>query len=217
MSQTIRNTPASLQTPALYQVSIRAPGYSAQEVATYTFPIPPASVRYDFSGASSYIDTQGTPAQHGIARVIDRYGQTPPTIMIEGTTGWDYHASDGGVLTGMQSIQLFQAVFAQYATLNDTQRANGVASYYALEFYDYFYGQFWVVEPIGVQQIRQAADRPLLTYYRFRLVAQRAVSAPPVALPDPLLTLFSTPSQVAAVATATAVNALLSNYLPVGL
>lgn len=217
MSQTVRNTPASITTPALYQLSIRAPGYGAQEVATYTFPIPPASVRYDTSGASSYMDTQGTPNQQGISRVIDRYGLTPPIITIEGTTGWDYHASDGGVLSGQQSMQLLQAFLAQYATLNDGQRENGNSSYYTLEFYDYFSSQFWIIEPVGVQPVRQSADRPLLTYYRFRWVAQQAVSVPVYGPPDSLLALFSVPAQAVAVATATSISALLNNYSPVGL
>ena len=217
MSQSVYNVPAPITTPALYQLSIRAPGYSAEEIATYTFPLAPSSVRYEPSSASSYMDTQGTPAQQGISRVVDRYGLAPPIIMVEGTTGWDYHARDGGLLTGMQSIQLLIAFLAQYAALNDEQRASGNSSYYTLEFYDYFYSQFWVIEPIGVQPVRQTADRPLLTYYRFRWVAQQAVAMPvPAPADELLLLLFSAPPQVAAVVAAASVATLLSNYTPIG-
>jgi len=141
--QSFRTTPVPNLQAALYQLSIRSPGFTLGELATYTFPISPGAIRYDRAGLSSFADTQGTPAQAGVARVIDIYGLAPPVIMIEGTTGWDYHATDGGILTGLQSMQLLQRFLARYAVLNETQRATGSSDYYQLEFYDYFSSQFW--------------------------------------------------------------------------
>ena len=217
MSQSFRTITAPINTLALYQLSIRSPGYQRAEIATYTFPLTPSAVRYDRSGASSYTDTQGTPSTEGITRTIDRFGLTPPVIDIEGTTGWDYHASDGGVLTGLQSMQLLQSFLEQYATLNDQQRQTGNTQYYSLEFYDYFLSQFWVVEPVGKQILRLSADRPLLSYYKFRWAAERAVSAPTPPAPDPLLALFQTPAQVVASALSTTLGVFLAAYTPVGL
>lgn len=215
--QNFRTSPAPNFSAALYQLSIRAPGFSLLDLATYTFPISPTSLRYAPSGMSSHADTQGPPSQNGVSRVMDVFGLSPPIILIEGTTGWDYHATDGSILTGLQSIQLLQQFLARYAQLNQAQRQAGVTDYYTLEFYDYFLGQFWVVEPEGPQIVRLAADRPALSYYRFRWAAVRSVSAPLLGELDALLSVFGTPAQAAAVNAATTVGALLVAYSPVGL
>ena len=214
--QSFRTTPAPNLQPALYQLAICAPGAQALNYSTYTFPISPSAIRYDRSGASSHSDVQGPPSTQGITRVMDRYGLTPPTILIEGTTGWDYHATDGSVLTGLQSMKLLEDFLTLYASLNAARVQSGNATLYTLEFYDYFRSQFWQVEPEGPQMVRLAADRPILSYYRFRWIAVRAVRAPVLGEIDALLTVFGTPPQVAALNAATTIATLLTTYTPVG-
>jgi hypothetical protein len=94
--------------PALYQLSIRNPGQQFTELATYTFPLTPSSLRSERSSMSSYFDTQGPASSQGVSRVVDTYGLAPPIFTIEGTTGWDRHLSDGYILTGLQSLQLLE-------------------------------------------------------------------------------------------------------------
>ena len=159
----------------LYQLSIRAPGASGDEIATYTFPLSPSALRTENNAMASYVDTQGPAKYQGVTRVVDRYGLTPPTFGIEGTTGWDQHSTDGYGLSGLQSIQALKAFLAYYETLNQQQVQSGISSLYVLEFYDYFMSQFWQIEPVGPQLIRQDAQRPLLTYYRFRWIATRPI------------------------------------------
>lgn len=165
---------------------------------------------------SSYSETQGTPLQQGVARVVDVYGLTPPIFTIEGTTGWDRHASDGYILTGLQSVQLLAAFLARYAQLNQIQRAAGIAQLYALEFYDYFGDNFWQVEPVGPQILRQAADRPLLTYYRFRWVGVKPVGIPILGLADAIAQTLGVSAAVAAVNAASSLGAMLTAYAPTG-
>jgi hypothetical protein len=207
--------PAGNVQPTLYQLSIRLPG-DLLPYATYTFPISPAHLRYERPSLSNWFDTQGPPSTDGVTRVVDTYGLAPPLILIEGTTGWDYHMIDGGLITGLQSVQYLRSLLAVYAQLNQQQRETGVSTLYTLEFYDYFSGQFWAVEPIGPQILRQAADRPELTYYRFRWAASRAVDAPLLGVADALLGVFATPAAAATINGAQTVAGMLAVYTPVG-
>ena len=173
MGQMFRTVPVGLgSVPALYQLSIRAPGQLFTELATYTFPITPSQLRMGRSSVSSFSDTQGPVSSQGVTRVMDTYGLAPPVYVIEGTTGYDRHMSDGFITTGLQSMQLLAKFLAQYATLNQTQRLAGNPRLYTLEFYDYYSNNYWVVEPVNGEQIfRQSNDRPTLIYYRFHWAA----------------------------------------------
>jgi len=214
MFRTITN-PASQ--PALYQLSIRAPGQQFAELSTYTFPITPSSIRYTPSAMSSRHDTRGPPTSQGVTRVVDRYGLTPPDIVIEGTTGWDRHLSDGYILTGLQSIQLLQKFLQQYETLNQQQLAAGIPNLYTLEFYDYFQSQFWQVEPMGPQTVRQSSDRPLLTYYRFFWMCVAPVGLPILGEIDAIANTLLTPAAQAAINAARTLGAVLVAYGPTGI
>jgi len=204
--------------PVLYQLGMRAPDSFLSEFATYTFPLSPSSIRYEPSSASSFGDVHGPAQTRGVTRYVDRFGLTPPMITIEGTTGWDRHQSDGYILTGLQSIQLLQQFLAQYATLNETQLQSGNPQLYTLEFSDYFLNQFWVVEPIGPQVVRQSADKPTLVYYRFRWAAVAPLGLLDFAIgeADALLQVFGTPAAAAAVNAATTLGAMLVAYSPAG-
>lgn len=212
-----RTVPVPASLPAIYQLSIRAPDQHFAELATFTFPLSPSSLRAERNSLSSWSETQGPASTQGVTRVVDTYGLAPPVFTIEGTTGWDRHLSDGYILTGLQSMQLLAKFLARYAELNQAQRLAGNASLYALEFYDYFSLNFWQVEPVGPQILRQSNDRPLLTYYRFRWAAVRAIGLPVLGTADALLNTFATPAQQAAVNAARTLGAAAVAYGPTGL
>ena len=170
----------------------------------------------DRPALSTFSDTQGPPISNGVTRVIDTYGLGPPIYTIEGTTGWDYHSSDGYLLTGLQSVKNLNSFLAYYATLNQQQRAAGNPNYYTLEFYDFFTGNFWQVEPVGPQTMRQSADRPTLTYYRFHWAASVPAGKPLLAIVDALLNLLNVPRQESIIATSVALAAFTANYQPFG-
>ena len=213
--QIFRTQPVPATLPAFYQLSIRAPGGSLLEIATYTFAISPSQLRYEPGGMSRFADVQGTAAQGnptGVARIMDTYGLSPPMISIEGTTGWDRHQTDGYVLTGIQSIQFLQAFLQRYAALNQAQRLAGNPQLYTLEFADYFLLQFWTVEPVGPQIVRMANDQPRLTYYRFRWAATAAAGSPPLGTADAILAALGVPAAAAAATALTTLGAVASVY-----
>lgn len=216
MAQSFQTGTVANNSPAFYQLSIRQPGFALAELSTYTFPLSPSQLSYAPNSLSSYTDTQGPAVNLGVTRVIDAYGMSPPMIVIDGTTGWDTHLTDGLILPGLQSMQLLQAFLARYTKLNQAQIQNGKSEMYTLEFYDYFSTKFWAVEPIGPQIIRQSADRPLLTYYRFRWAAYRALALPVLGEADALLQVFGTPPARAVINAASTIGALLTAYSPVG-
>jgi len=217
MGQMFRTLPVGLGSiPALYQLSIRSPGQVYSEISTYTFPITPSQLRMDYSSLSSFTDTQGPVISRGVTRVMDVYGLAPPVYTLEGTTGYDRHMSDGFLLNGVQSMQLLQQFLAQYAVLNQGQRAAGNPQLYTLEFYDYYMNQYWVVEPVGPQVFRQANDRPTLIYYRFRWAAVYPAGVPVLGEIDALMNLIATPAQQAAINAASTLGALLTAYSPGG-
>jgi hypothetical protein len=214
--QSFRNLPVPNFQPCVYTLSIRSPGLLGLEYASYTFPLSPEFLRKERTSLATVYDTAGTPAQYGVARLIDQYGLTPVTYQIEGTTGWTRHGSDGYILSGLQSIQVLQRFLLTYASLNAGQVALGLANLYTLEFYDYFSNEFWVVVPIGPQVIQQSRDRTLLSYYRFRWAALKSVSAPILGSIDALAQVFGTPVETAVLNAATTVNSLLGLYSPTG-
>ena len=151
--------------PAMYQLSIRSPGPTFSEIATYTFPITPSQLRMDFSSLSSFTDTQGPPISRGVTRVMDTYGLAPPVYTLEGTTGYDRHMSDGFVLSGIQSMLLLNQFLAQYVTMNQVQRVVGNPQLFTLEFYDYYMNQYLgrgAYRPAGVPAGQRQTDPYIL-------------------------------------------------------
>lgn len=199
---------------ALYTLTIRYPGASLAPYITYTFPISPSSLRKSPTAMSAIYDTAGSPQMRGVQRNVDVWGMSPPNYVLEGTTGWDRHQTDGLALTGLQSIQKLQALFNLYAELNQAQMAANNPNLYTLEFYDYFNEEFWQVEPIGEQEIRQSERAPKLQYYRLRFAGIRPVSAPPpdTLVADPVLGLFTASASVAAQVTLGGIDLTLGAY-----
>lgn len=216
MAQIYRTIPFANVQPVLYQLSIRSPGASFAEFATYTFPLSPNQLRVTRNSMSSFTDVQGPPSSQGVTRVMDTFGLAPPIFEIRGTTGWDRHLSDGYILSGLQSMQLLQQFLATYATLNQTQRQNGISQLYTLEFYDYFGSNFWVVEPVGPQSVSQASDRPVLSYYNFRWAGVKPAGLPLLGAADAIAQVFGTPAQVAALNAASTTGAIIAAYSPTG-
>lgn len=216
MAQNFRTITVPVSQPCMYQISIRAPGQMFAEFSTYTFPLSPSMLQSSRPAMSSFSDVRGPVSSQGITRTVDRYGLAPPLFTIEGTTGWDRHLIDGYVLTGLQSLQLLKQFLERYETLNQTQIAAGNPNLYSLEFYDYFMQQFWQIEPIGPQQIRQTSDRPLLTYYRFHWAAVKPVGMPIAGEADALAQTLLTPTAVAAVNAVSTLGAVLTAYAPTG-
>ena len=198
--QSFRNIPTPNFQPAVYALVIRSPMPPYAAVYGYTFPLSPEAIRKEYSAMSSIYDVAGSPSQLGVQRIVDQFGNSPVIYTIEGTTGWQYHGTDGYTLTGLQSIIALENLLAQYAFLNQQQAQNNVPNLYVLEFYDYFKGDFWEVVPVGPQGIRQNRQRPLLLTYFFRLAGIRPLNAPPAApVNDPIANVLTqTPTQAAA-------------------
>lgn len=199
---------------ALYTLSIRSPGFSLLSFFTYTFPISPSAINKSFTAMSSIYDTAGPPSTKGVTRTIDSYGASPVVYSIEGTTGWDRHQTDGYIFTGLQSIQQIQYLLSLYASLNQQQKQANNPSLYTLEFYDYFNQEYWQVEPIGEQEIRQSDRAPTLQYYRFRLAGIQQVSAPLISdiFADQVQQLFIAGASAAASSVQGAITNILSTY-----
>jgi hypothetical protein len=215
--QIFRTLPGGAPGAAVYQLSIRSPGQQFAELSTYTFPLSPSSVKYAVNALSTYNETQGSPQNQGVTRVIDTYGLSPPIIDIEGTTGYDRHTADGYILTGIESITLLRKFLSTYALLNQQQQAAGNPQMYSLEFYDFYSSSFYQIEPVGPQIFRQTNDRPLLMYYRFHWAAVAPVSAPILELLDILLQTFETPAEQAVTNAIQTIGAIATAYGPTGL
>ena len=66
--------------------------------------------------------TAGPPLTTGVTRSIDDFGIAPVMYLIEGTTGWDRHQTDGMIFTGLQSVQQLQLLIRTFAALNQQQK-----------------------------------------------------------------------------------------------
>lgn len=171
-----------------YTLAICDPN-SQQPVETYIFPLSPSSVVKEFSAMTNFYDVASQPSQNdnGVTRIVDVFGNSPVTYMLRGTTGWQYHSTDGYAFTGVDSILLLQSALNSFAQRNKQQINSGASNLYTLEFYDYFTGDYWQVVPVGPQRIEQTSQRPLLFEYTLRLVGVKDLSAgPSVQPPDDL-------------------------------
>lgn len=181
---------------ALYTFAVRSP-HPPHPIASgglFTFPISPQTVRKSYTAMTNIYDVQGTISRGGgtgVNRIVDQYGNSPVMFNIEGTTGWKRHSNDDFKRTGLQSIQVLGTYLNQFARYNQFQMNNN-KELYIMEFYDYFSSEYWEVVPIGEQEIRLDASRPLWTYYNLKLAGIKRVSAPPTPeAPNPIDQMFS--------------------------
>jgi hypothetical protein len=162
-------------------------------------------------------DTQGTSAQLGVNRDIDRFGQSPPTFTIEGTTGWKRHQLDGYLYSGLSSMKALEKVLSTYQQLNQSVLESNLTDLYSLEFYDYFKGEYWQVEPVGRQGVWQSRERTLFVNYRFQWAAIKRVNAPIVGIIDALANVFGSPATATAANVVLGINNFINTYTPDGI
>src|SRR5579859_2208998 len=103
--QQFKTYPAPNLGQALYMLQIRSPQPASTVNTSYIFPLSPSSVRKDVTSLTTYYDVAGDSTNQGVQRIIDFYGVTPAMFVLEGTTGWKWHSTDGYQYTGLQSIQ----------------------------------------------------------------------------------------------------------------
>lgn len=178
LRQTFRTIPVPTPGLALFTLALRQPGPALLSFFTYTFPLSPQALRKEYTAMSTVYDIQGSPSQGGVQRVVDIFGNTPFTFVIEGTTGQQRHSTDGYLFTGRQSIDQILEILELYASLNQAQMANNSRQLYTLEFYNYFAQEFWQVVPDGPQGITQTNQSPTLQFYRLRFAGIKPVNAP---------------------------------------
>jgi len=215
MTALFRTKPVANTQTVLYSLSLRAPVVTSLELSTYTFPLSPTALRTERSSLSSFSDTQGPSLSQGVTRVMDTYGLAPPIFTIEGTTGWDFHSADGYSLSGLESMQQLALFLATYADLNQTQKLLGTSYLYTLEFYDYFTSNFWQIEPIGPQIFHQDAQRPILTYYRFKWAATKPAGLIPDLL-DTVGNALTVAPSIASTNLSQSLTSTTSNYTAAG-
>lgn len=213
--QTFQTTPLSNSRFALYSLVIRSPTPPNAAVVTYIFPLSPASVRRESTSMTNIYDVAGTAIQNGVQRIADLYGQAPTMFTLEGTTGWQYHATDNFAYTGIESALALQSALQQYAYYNASQLANGNSAPYLMEFYDYFEQDYWLVVPVGKQVFSQAQARPLIIDYSISLAGIQSIAAPPAPTNDAILAgLTSASASQQAAALTSSLNAALVSYQP---
>ena len=197
---------------SLYSLQIRSPSSPYSLLFSYTFPISPESLRKEYTSLTNFYDVAGDASNAGVQRIIDVYGQTPPSFVLEGTTGWQLHSTDGYQFTGLGSIAQIESLLVQYANLNQQQLANGDPNPYQLWLFDFFRGEFWQIYPIGQQGLRQSSSRPLYVNYSFRFVAVRRLDTAEPALPDAIAIALQTTSAQGASALQAFLNNAITNY-----
>lgn len=177
IGQTFRNIPIPNFRPCIYGMAIRN-GQSKAITDTFIFPLSPESVRTEYNALTNVFDVSGNASTYGVTRIVDQYGNTPPIITIEGTTGWQYHGQDGYHQSGLDAIQNLEDMLNQYAQGVATEVRNGATNLDTMEFYDFFRSQYWEIIPMGRYGVRQDRNRPLIANYFFRFAATRALNGP---------------------------------------
>lgn len=211
--QSFNNLPVVNSKIALYTLRICAPNAPNTPVQTYTFPISPSNFVREYTAMNNIYDVAGSPEQNGVQRIVDEYGNSPVTFLIEGTTGWQRHSTDGFGFTGMESIAALQEALNQYAQLNRAQVLSGIPDLFIMELFDYFYNDFWVVVPVGRQLIRQTSNRPLLFDYSFRLAGVRPIAGAPLdTTPDLVQDALGAASSQVRSTVSQSIGRLLVNY-----
>jgi hypothetical protein len=214
MAQKFTTIPVPQPGLALYTLSLRQPVPAMFSFFTYTFPLSPQALRKEFTAMSAVYDVAGSPIQNGVQRVVDQYGLSPFTFVIEGTTGQKRHSTDGYLFTGRQSIDQIIEILDLYTALNQKQIMANNPKLWKLEFYDYYTQQFWEVVPVGPQGITMSNAQPTLLFYRFRFAGVKPVSAPIISdlFADQVQQMFIAASSVVAGAVSSLIGSVLGAY-----
>lgn len=206
-----RTNPAT--TPfSLYSLVLRGPSAPYPPLVVYIFPLSPSNIRREVVGKGNFYDVVGSPVNFGVNRIVDIYGQSPPTYNIGGTTGVKYHSRDGYIWSGLQSVQILSDIIAQYFSLNAAVTQAGGTNLFRLEFYDFYTGEFWEVVPLGPQGLSQSSARPQLVMYQFTLVGTTSLEQPIAPALDSLLKYITTPINQIFSSISSSVSNFLSSY-----
>lgn len=195
----------------LFRVSV----YDPQKIlyATYLFPISPQSIGRNSTAMATIYDTQGTTKENGVHRVIDEYGQAPPTWTLRGTTGYQYHNTDNYQYTGWQSLQEIKNLIDSFAALNSSQSEYGFPLY-TMELSNYYDSEFWQVVPVGPQSIAREANRPIWGYYDFTFVGIKPIESPESTATDPVLSALSQSFNTVLQGAVTFASSVAQSYYP---
>ena len=191
---------------ALFKLVIRSPSNSTYPIygnnnplgtqssgpLTYIFPVTPQAIGRSTVSMATVYDTPGTDKELGVHRLVDQYGQAPPTWTLRGTTGYKFHLTDNYQKTGWQSLDDLKKQLEYFAKANRTQAQSGNSVFYKMELYNYYDNEFWEVVPIGAQSISRSDRTPLWGFYDFTFAGYRKLSAPTAQKTDPI---YSTLSQ----------------------
>ncbi len=153
--------------------------YNVSNNIFYNFPISPSGYVVNINAVTTkYIIKGGNGSTPGrVDNVFDKYGYTPPSFLIEGTTGWKYHTLDGGLYSGYQSFHNLQKIIKYY--FNKNANIINKSDKYILALYDYYNQIYWEVEPMGPQTFSMSENAPLNGYYRLFFEGVRNISDPP--------------------------------------
>jgi len=214
--QKFRNTPVINRISNLFSLQIvgtNAPGHAKSSVyMSYFFPISPTGLIKTIPVLNRPFTVQGIPVAGGAQYYMDIYGQAPPVWKITGTTGWQYHLTDGNTLTGTESLRFLQTFFRffHYLSLNQTSSTTT----YIIELYNYAENEFWEVIPVDKLIFSYDEKEPLFGKYDVTLQSIRKVADPPspLVLHNPLAQALG---NIAQGAVSTAAN-LASSVLNLG-
>jgi len=214
--QKFRNTPVINRLSNLFSLQLvrtNTPGHAKLSAfLKYFFPISPTGLVKTSPVLNRPFTVQGSPSKGGAQYYMDIYGQAPPIWKITGTTGWQYHLTDGNKVTGVQSLQNLQAFFKLFHLLSLNQTSSTTT--YIIELYNYAENEFWEVVPVDKMIFSYDEKEPLFGKYDITLQSIRKVADPP----HPLALLHPGRQALASIlqgAASTATN-LASNVLNLG-
>lgn len=149
-------------------------GPNPKDATTYNFPITPQQYSMQRRSLAMPYDTPGSSQNLNVNRIVDVYGLTPITFKIQGTTGFNKHAVDGFLYSGIESLRLLQKLLEIYFEFAQTFPKPTVS----LQFLDFYYQEFWNVVPVGPLVINQSKEKPQLMFYDLTLAGTTRVSSP---------------------------------------
>lgn len=149
----------------------------------FIFPISPAGIRKSVPQLNTSYLMAGNvhhAGNTGVVRRMDLFGEAPPTWVLEGTTGWQYHSNDGMKYTGAEAFRNLQSLFTNFAVFQQHFQANPTSkTTIEMHFFDYFNKDYWVVVPVADPVFAMDASRPLIGNYMVKLAGIRPVKHPP--------------------------------------
>jgi len=179
--QKFRNTPVINRLSNLFSLQIirtNTPRHGKSlAIVRYFFPISPTGLIKTIPVLNRPFTVQGIPIAGGAQYYMDIYGQAPPIWKITGTTGWQYHLTDGNTLTGAESLQHLQTFFRYFHFLSLNQTSSTAT--YIIELYNYAENEFWEVIPVDRLIFSYDEKEPLFGKYDITLQSIRKVADPP--------------------------------------